>query len=280
MRFTFVVACLLAMPAVAFSQEKRDPDGPEAILKELARVFKDDRTIEQIKQDNALIRAAGQGDSDAVRKALKEGARVNARYLDGYAFLDAGQSGYTALMLAVLHRRIDVMKVLIENKADLEVKHHQGWTALYLAVARERKEAVEVLVQAGARQDPAKIRLSRELIDAACKGFDARPHEPFPPYPGGPTGDTARHPDIQEVLKKGADVNLPNPKGYTALMFAANLGLVDNVKSLLAHGADATLKSDDGETALSLAEREDPLFRLEQRRQVVKVLKEHLAKQR
>jgi hypothetical protein len=36
----------------------------------------------------------------------------------------------------------------------------------------------------------------------------------------------------------------------------------------------------DGETALSLAEREDSMFRLEERRQVVKVLEEHLAKKR
>ena len=75
-------------------------------------------------------------------------------------------------------------------------------------------------------------------------------------------------------------MNTPNPKGYTAVMYAANLGLVENVKTLLANGADATLKSSDGETALSLAEREDPLFRLEERRQVVKLLKEHLAKKR
>jgi ankyrin repeat protein len=56
--------------------------------------------------------------------------------------------------------------------------------------------------------------------------------------------------------------------------------LVENVKTLLAKGADATLKSSNGDTALSLAEREGSKFRLEERRQVVKVLKEHLAKKR
>jgi ankyrin repeat protein len=280
MRFTILLVsfCIVAPPAIA--QEKRDPDGPESILKELAKAFKDDRTVEQIKKDNALIRAAAKGDVDAIRKSLKDGARINSRYIDGYAFLDEGESGYTALMFAVLNKRTEAIKVLIENKADLEVKHHEGWTAIYLAVVRNQKDAVELLVKAGAKQDPMKLRLSRDLLDAACKGFDSRPNEPFPPHPGGPTGDTSKYPDILEVLKKGADVNTPNPKGYTALMYAANLGLVENVKTLLANGADATLKSADGETALSLAEREDPLFRLEQRRQVVKLLKEHLAKKR
>jgi ankyrin repeat protein len=280
MRYSVLIGCLLVAPTVATAQEKGDPDGSEDVLKDLAKHFKDDRTIQQIKRDNALIRAARNGDTDGIRKALKEGALINSRYLDGYAFLDEGTTGYTALMLAVLNKQTEAIKLLIENKADLEVKHHEGWTALYLAVQRKNEEAVELLVKSGAKQDPAKLRLARELIKAACKGFDSRPNEPFPPDPGGPVGDTSKYPDIVAVLKKGADVNMTDPKGYTALMYAANLGLVDNVKTLLANGADATLKSVDGNSALSLVDSEDPLFRLEERRQVRKVLKEHLAKKR
>ncbi|HEV3446738.1 MAG TPA: ankyrin repeat domain-containing protein [Gemmataceae bacterium] len=296
MRFTLLMGCFLLLPAFASPQEKRDPDGPESILTELAKAFKDDRTVEQIKKDNALIRAAAKGDADAIRKALKDGARINSRYIDGYAFLDEGESGYTALMFAVLNKRTDAIKLLIENKADLEVKHHEGWTALYLAVTGDNKEAVDMLVKAGAKQDATKIRLAHELIRAACKGFKLRDGEGFPPNPGGfgPPGPVLREvskkplpadqlgdpSDIAKVLDKKADINMPDPKGYTPLMYAANLGLVENVKTLLAKGADATLKSADGETALSLAEPGGIMFRLEERRQVVKVLKEHLAKKR
>jgi ankyrin repeat protein len=298
MRFTLLMGCFLFLPAFASPQEKRNPDGPESILKQLAKAFKDDRTVEQIKKDNALVRAAAKGDVDAIRKALKDGARINSRYIDGYAFLDEGASGYTALMFAVLNKRTDAIKLLIENKPDLEVKHHEGWTALYLAVTGDNKEAVDMLVKAGAKQDPTKIRLAQELIRAACKGFKLRDGEGFPPYPGGfsdgPPGPTLRKlskkplpadqlgdpSDIIKVIDKKADINMPNPKGYTPLMYAANLGLVENVKTLLAKGADATLKSADGQTALSLAEQEGSMFRLKERRQVVKVLKEHLAKKR
>jgi ankyrin repeat protein len=297
MRFTLLMGCFLFLPAFASSQEKRDPDGPESILKELAKVFKDDRTVEQIKKDNALIRAAAKGDVDAIPKALKDGARINSRYIDPDAFLDEGKSGYTALMFAVLNKRTDAIELLIENKSDLEVKHHEGWTALYLAVIGDNKEAVDLLVKAGAKQDPTKIRLAHELIRAACKGFKLRDGEGYPPYPGGfsdgPPGpvlrELAKKPlpadqlgdpsDIVKVLDKKADVNMSDPRGHTALMYAANLGLVENVKTLLAKGADATLKSAKGETALSLAS-EGLRFRLEERRQVVKVLKEHLAKKR
>jgi hypothetical protein len=298
MRLTVLLACFFLTSPLAYAQEKRDPDGSEDILKELAKAFKDDRTVEQIKKDNALIRAAAKGDIDGIRKALKDGARLDSRYIDGNAFLDEGYSGYTALMFAVVNKRTDAIKLLIENKPDLEVKHHEGWTALYLAVTQEDNDAVDILVKAGAKQDPTKIRLARELIRAACKGFKLRDGEGYPPYPGGvtdePSGDGLREisgkplpadqlgdpSDIVKVLDKKADINMTNPKGYTALMYAANLGLVENVKALLAKGADATLKSANDETALSLAEQNAPSWRAEERRMVAKLLKEHLAKKR
>jgi ankyrin repeat protein len=279
MRFVGFLGCFLLLAAPAVAREKRNPDGSDSILKALAKIFKDNRTLEQIKKDNALIRATAKGELDGIRAALKKGALINSRYLDEYAFLDKGQSGYTALMLAVRNQQTKAIKLLIQKKADLEIKHPGGYTALYLAVVRNQKETIGLLVKAGAKQDPAKIRLSVDLIRAACKGFKSGPHEPFPPYPGSFRTDR-KTPDIATVVKKGADINMRNPKGYTALMYAANLGLVENVKTLLAMGADVRLKSADGETALSLAEREEPLFKPEQRRQVVKLLKKHLAKKR
>jgi hypothetical protein len=126
-----------------------------------------------------------------------------------------------------------------------------------------------------------EVELQLRLKEAACKGFDSR-RDGYPPYPGGWTVDSGKSPDIVTVLKQGADVNMPDGKGYTALMYAANLGLLENVKTLLANGADATLKSTDGSTAVSIAEWEDTRwrFRLAERREVVKVLREHLAKKR
>jgi uncharacterized protein len=280
MRFAAFIGCLLLLPGAAISQGERNPDGSDVMLKSLAEDFKDKRTLEQIKKDNVLIRAAAKGDLEAIRKALNSGALINSRYIDGHAFLDPGESGLTALMFAVLNKRTEAIKLLIENKAGLEIKEYEGQTALDLAVYGDQNEAIDLLVKAGAKQDPVKIRLYRDLFDAACKGFKSNPHEPFPPNPGGPIGDASKAPDIVAVLKRGADVNKPDSRGYTALMYAANLGLVENVKTLLANGADATLKSPDGETALSLAETEAPLFHVEERRQVVKVLKEHLAKKR
>ena len=56
-------------------------------------------------------------------------------------------------------------------------------------------------------------------------------------------------------------------------------GLPENVKTLLANGADALIKKDGGWTALIYAET-DHHWRVEGRREVAKVLKEHIAKKR
>lgn len=269
-------AWIVALTSTAVSQEARDPDGSEDVLKALAEAYKDDRSIAQIKKDNALIRAAAKGETEGVRQAIKNGALVNSRYLDGYAFLDEGVSGYTALMRASLAGHEEVVKALIDAKADLNLDR-KGRTSLYLAVMAEKETVVKLLVKAAAQGDPKQIRLSYDLIRAACRGFKMREGEGYPLYPGS-IGDPEKAPEITEVLKRGADINAADPRGFTAVMFAANLGLVENVKLLLANGADATLKSKDGETALSLVERPDSSVAREERRQVVELLKAHLAK--
>jgi hypothetical protein len=247
----------------------------DEIIMSLAKAYKDERSLEQIKKDNAMISAARKGDADRVRNMLRDGALINSRYLDPTAFLDEASSGYTALMFASLGGREEVVKLLIENKADLELERH-GKTSLYFAVMKGRESIVALLVKGGAKGDPKKIRLTYDLIRAACGGFRINKGEGYPLYPGS-VGDPDDAPEIADVLKRGADVNSADPNGYTALMHAANLGRVDNVKALLANGADASLKSKDDETALSLAERSGSSVARAGRKQVTEILRLHLA---
>src|SRR5262245_47990396 len=90
---------LLVLGHSAHSQMKEDPDGfDEEAIKSMAKLYNDRRPLEQIRKDNALIRAAGKGDLKAVRGTLKMGAQVNAYYIDGFAAFGSDGSGYTALM--------------------------------------------------------------------------------------------------------------------------------------------------------------------------------------
>lgn len=242
-----------------------------------ARANKEPRSKKQIKIDNAFIEAVRDGNVDQARRMLASGAGINGRYVDYHAFLSAGQTGYTALLYASMDGNVEMVKLLLAHKPDVNYAR-RGKTALYFAAIGGHDEVARLLKAAGAEGDPKRIRLTRELIRAACKGFEMEPGEGYVPYPGV-VRDLEGAPEIADVLAQGADVNWPGPEGYTPLMFAANVGLVENVKTLLAHGADAAIKAKNGATALSLAEQESSVNR-EERKQIVDLLKEHLANQR
>jgi ankyrin repeat protein len=257
-------------------------EGNLDFIKGLAQdVFKDKRPLAQIFKDNALIRAAGTGDVKAARNALEAGALVNSYYIDGCAAFGSDASGDTALMWAVDGDRLDVVKLLIAEKAAVNLKcihyQHDGETALYRAVQGNRGAIVDVLVKAGAKENSKQIRLGLEMRRAACRGFKLMEGQGYPNYPRNAGGDGAL--EIAEVLKRGADINAPDPAGYTPPMYAANLGLVENVKALLAHGADATLKTRQGESALSIAEAGSSYGQVGHR-QLAELLKAHLAKKK
>jgi hypothetical protein len=259
----------LVFPETGFGQEKADPNPDLKVLdaiKDQAEFYKDKRSIDQILQDNAFIRAAGRGQIDDVRKALKAGARINSYYLDGCIAFGDDASGSTALMWAVLGGHVDVVRLLIEEKADLNLPdisgRNGGETALYLAVVRDKEKITDLLVGAGARGNPKEIRLGIELRRAACRGFTIKEGEGYPPYPG--SLKAGKGASIEDLLKQGADVNSADPTGYTPLMYAANLGLVENVKTLLANGADPTRKSRSGSTAFSLTQQESSCARTAQ----------------
>lgn len=60
------------------------------------------------------------------------------------------------------------------------------------------------------------------------------------------------------LLKKGADVNSPGPRGLTALMFAVKRKEEDTIRMLLRYGADPDKESEDGTSARTLAEQKGP----------------------
>ncbi len=72
---------------------------------------------------------------------------------------------------------------------------------------------------------------------------------------------------IQQLVHAGAGVNSPGPAGLTPMMLAAEKGHVEAVRALLAAGADPNLRTPSGETALTLAQKNG-------QERVVKLLRE------
>ena len=58
---------------------------------------------------------------------------------------------------------------------------------------------------------------------------------------------------VRDLIAAGANLNVKDEHGNTALIEAARNGHDDVVRTLLASGADATIKNDEGKTALMLA---------------------------
>ena len=76
--------------------------------------------------------------------------------------------------------------------------------------------------------------------------------------------------DVRWLLEKGANPNLANASGVTALMWATEDA--EKVRALLAKGADAKVRSADGQTAMLMASDQS------NNAEVIKALLEHGAK--
>jgi ankyrin repeat protein len=209
------------------------------------------RVLREYERGRELVVAALDGDLSEVRSLLELGYDVNSRYVAKVSLFPSALSNYTALMVASAAGSIDVVLFLVGRRADLELKA-KGQTALYMAVVRQRREVVELLVMAGAKGNPKQISLTRELIRASCKGYISSSTDPYPKYPRVPR-DIETADSIEAVLSRGADVNRCDPEGFTPLMYAAGLGLSNNVDKLISKVANIDLKSATGDTAMSLA---------------------------
>jgi ankyrin repeat protein len=89
----------------------------------------------------ALYEAAGAGDSATVAALLQNGVNVNSRT----------RSGSYALNAAAVENEIEIMKMLIDHEADLNVRNSQGDTPLICATkyAGGKLATVRLLVEAG-----------------------------------------------------------------------------------------------------------------------------------
>lgn len=191
----------------------------------------------------AFVQAAHRGDLEAVNAALKAGIDVNA----------TPEYGWTALHSAAERSHVEVLKRLIEVGADVNATEYLDVTALHWAAARGPVEAVKALIDAGADVNAHCVQHDTPLVAAGEEDIIEALIEAGADVNGvgymTPLAEATRCGNVSKIkllVKHGAKVNDENnPPLHWA-------GKPEVAKALLDAGADVDLRNPDGETALHL----------------------------
>ena len=158
--------------------------------------------------------AAMQGNRDAVRALLKDGADVNTALGDGM----------TALHYAASKHDVEMAKILLYAGANVKATTRiGGYTPLLIASRDGDAPMIETLLASGADANSATTNGTTALMLASAAGHvDA----------------------VKALLAKNANINAKESvKGETPIAFAAALGRADVIRELAARGADVNLRT-------------------------------------
>jgi ankyrin repeat protein len=166
----------------------------------------------------------------------------------------ADHNGRTALMYASVSGFTETAKDLLEKGADMNIVDGNGHTALMHASANGHIETATVLLEKGADVNATdKYGFTALMLASTTQGIQVQMSGiPIP------TPAKAGHIEMVKVLlEKGAEVNVADKNGRTALMHAsAARSNTETVKALLEKGADVNVADKKGKTALSLTKDE------------------------
>jgi ankyrin repeat protein len=178
--------------------------------------------IRVMQYQQPLIRAVQAEYTNEVASLLRRGADVN----------QSEDDGTTALHVAVLREREDIIETLLKAGANPNAVNDRGENVLFLVHDNDDNDFIEYVLKIGANIDQADVAGKTPLIRFAQWDEDDR---------------------LQFFVDAGADLDVQDHDGNTALMVAAAKGNDSAVKVLLNAGADPSLKNAAGKTALDLA---------------------------
>jgi len=162
---------------------------------------------------------------------------------------------------------LDLVKLLVESGADVNVRNCKDQIPLDVALASRKREVTRYLANYMGVLDP-------------CDGTDINPLDDIPYHlvpdatstsvaiakqihPHGGLGPSLLHDacakgsvgDVQLLLDQGADVNGLNANHNTALYLASRNGMLEVMDVLIKYGADVNCRDKSGWTPLMLASR-------------------------
>lgn len=171
------------------------------------------------------------------------------------------------LHLAAYDGKIDEVKRLLEDGADVNQAQDTGWTGLMWAARGNQPEALQMLKDKGGDLYAQNKFGSTPLHAAAHWGSEACTKLLLDWMDADKIDMTnafgwtalhwagkGGHPEAAKLLlKAGSDVNARNMKGNTPLHEACHNGKLGIMQTLLDGGSDIHAKTNDGETPLHIA---------------------------
>lgn len=152
--------------------------------------------------------AARQGDFDAVREMIAEGADLDEK----------AQNGETPVILAVLGGHEEVARALIEAGADIHGRNAGGFTPLHAAAYAGELAMAQLLIERGADINDAQNKAGVTPLFPAIE---------------------EKHAAVAELLiAEGADLSWRERHGHTPVARAVFKDNGDMVRLLKAHGVD------------------------------------------
>jgi len=141
-------------------------------------------------------------------------------------------NGVTAIINAAIQNQFEIAEYLVNHGANINAQDENGVTAIHYSAAYNDFEITDMLIFYGADISIADNKGNTPLITAAYNN----------------SYETA-----ELLIQKGADINEPDKKGFSPLMVATDRNNTNIIKLLLEKGADVNAVNLGGMTPLSFA---------------------------
>ena len=226
--------------------------------------------VKMLVEAGAEVRATNDEGDTSFSRAAAHGHTDTVRYLLGLPDVDVNHGNFNALQCAAINEYPDVVQVLIDAGADIDIKDDfDGCSLLHYTCASGSLEGVKMLVRAGAEVRATNDEGEMCLVLAARNGHietvrylvclpevdvNYRQTDNYTALHCA-VDEKPRTDVVQVLIDAGADIDAKNNEGCSPLHTVCASGALDVVKMLVEAGAGVRATNGRGETCLVLAAR-------------------------